>query len=419
MSELINDDDEGGYGWIVVFGSFLVHFLVLGLVYSFGVFYSEYLQYFNGNASDIAWIGSIGVGMMAGMSALSGNYADCYGNSRMIFIGGLVMTCGLLLASISNSVWQLYLTQGAICGIGYSFSFVAGVSVVGQWFKRRRGLAVGIAVSGSGLGQFVLAPITQLLISEFGWRQTLRILALIVFVGMSLCSKLIRRKLPKVITHSSVINNLHYFRQRNFSVLYLSMFLSTLGYMMPFTYIVKYSIIHDISVAKSVLLLSFIGVASALGRVGLGLVADKFDKIITFRMCMLIGGISTICWMWCTVYYALIIYAIVFGFFAGGLISLMPVVCAHLFGTMDLGNIMGLLYTASAVGNLLGAPLAGVLYDVTGSYTIPIVVAGACMVVGTVTSMFLAETVLSTSLKPGIEESNAIALVDIQSRGID
>lgn len=144
---------DGEYGWIIVGAVFLVHFFVLGNVYSFGFFYAEFLDSFeNSRGGEIAWIGSIAAGTTMGIAGFTGAMADRYGNGKCVCGGGAVIFLSLFLASYSTKVWHLYITQGFMCGCGFSLAFVAGISVLDQWFEKRRGLAVGIAVSGSGIG---------------------------------------------------------------------------------------------------------------------------------------------------------------------------------------------------------------------------------------------------------------------------
>lgn len=78
--------------------------------------------------------------------------------------------------SFANQLWQLYLTQGMLFGIGAAFCFAPSVTLPSQWFYKRRGLATGIAVSGSGIGGVVLSPLTQHLIATMGYRNALRVL---------------------------------------------------------------------------------------------------------------------------------------------------------------------------------------------------------------------------------------------------
>lgn len=379
---------DGGYGWVVVIAVFFVHVFVLGNMYSFGVFYPTYIDAFDGDEAAVAWVGSVGACLMVGLGVWTGEWADRYGNERVVFVGAVFVGVGFLLASFATELWHLYLTQGVLAGIGYSLAFIAGVSVVGQWFSKRRGLAVGIAVAGSGLGQFAISQITGGLISSGGWRYALRILALICFVGLALCSLGIRRLLPRV-THTSGQSSLHYFKERNFSVLYFGSLLNSLGMLMPYTYLPLYAEDHGVSRSASVLIISMVGISSAVGRIAVGFFADKIGKILMFQVCILLGGASTLCWLACKDFGSLMAYGIVYGFFAGGVISLMPGVAAELFGIKKLGGIIGLLYSSTAVGNLLSAPIGGFLLAAAKSYTPSIAVAGAFLLSGMVFILFL------------------------------
>ncbi len=379
---------DGGYGWVVVVASFFMHIFVLGNIYSFGVFFPIYIDVFHANQASVAWVGSMGAGLLTGLGAYSGAWADRYGNSYIVFTGSLFIGAGYFLASFSNELWHLYLTQGFLAGVGYSLSFISGVSVVGQWFSKNRGLAVGIAVAGSGLGQFAMSMVTNALIVANGWRSTLRYLALINIIGLILCSLAIRRLLPcKTATESP--SSMHYFHQKNFTLLYIGCFLATLGIFMPYTHLPQYALLHGITKGKAVWLLSIMGICSAVGRVAVGYAADRVGKLQMIKLCMFAGGISTLCWMVCTQYYAMAIYGAVFGFFAGGVISLMPAVSADQFGMANIGSVMGLLYTSTAVGNLLSTPIAGFLHDAYHSYYPPISVAGTFMLMGCATLFFM------------------------------
>jgi MFS family permease len=374
---------DGGYGWVVVAASFVVHLLVLGNIYSFGVLFPVYIDVFKSSQGAVAWVGSISACLMTGCGAYTGVYADEYGNGLMVFCGGLFVAVGFFLASFSTELWHLYVTQGFIAGIGYSLAFISGVSVIGQWFSKKQGLAVGIAVAGSGLGQFLLSLITGLFIDMFRWRTTLRYLALIDIIGLSICGLVIRRFLPthkRAPTESGLI----YFKDPNFVYLYIGTLICTMGLFMPYTHIPKYAELHGVTTANSIVILSIMGIASMAGRVALGFAADRMGKLPTLVLCMVVGGVSTLLWMLCKTFTTIFIYAVVYGFFAGGVISLLPTVIAQLYGTKKLGSAIGVLYTGTAVGNLLAAPIAGFLYDATHNYYTSISLAGGLLVLSSV-----------------------------------
>jgi MFS family permease len=372
---------DGGYGWVIVLAVFFVHVFCLGNIYSFGVFFPVYIDYFKSNEAAVAWVGSIGGCLMVGIGAWTGKLADRYSNERIVFIGGLLIGAGFLLASFSTELWHLYVTQGFITGIGYSFSFIAGISVVGQWFSKRRGLAIGIAVAGSGLGQFAISLITGFFLDHYGWRIALRYLALINCAGLLICAMFIRRRLPCILSMTSE-SSWKEFEDSRFCCLFLGGLFNSLGTFMPFSHITVFAARHGISSHNGVLIISMIGIASAIGRISIGWLADRFGKLLMLLICMFGGGVSTLCWIVCTTFTTLMTYAIIFGFFAGGVISLMPNVVAEMFGIQRLGSILGLLYSSTAVGNLLSAPIGGFLLDAYGNYNPAIVVAGIFLLSG-------------------------------------
>lgn len=378
-----NPPPNGGYGWVVVAASFIIHLLVLGNIYSFGVLFPIYIDVFHQSQGAVAWVGSISAGLMTGLGSYSGAWADKFGNGKIVFVGGIFVSVGFFMASFSTELWHLYLTQGFIAGVGYSLAFISGVSVVGQWFTTNRGLAVGIAVAGSGLGQFALSLVTGMLVNKFKWRVTLRILALVDIVGLTFCAIAIRRFLP-LTDRSNTESGLIYFKDLNFKYLYASAVISTLGLFMPYTHLPKYAEIHGVSTSGAILILSIMGIASATGRVVIGYAADVFGKLAMLMVCMVVGGVSTLCWVGCTVFPTMMVYGVVYGFFAGGVISLFPTVCVELYGVKRIGTVVGLLYTGTAFGNLLAAPIAGFFHDGTGSYTGPILLAGCLLLTASI-----------------------------------
>lgn len=420
---------NGGYGWCVVAASFFVHVFVLGNVYSFGVFYPQYLDAFNSTKGVMAWVGSISVGLMGGLGAWTGKFADRHGNNYGIALGAALIGLGYLSASFSTEVWHLYLTHGVVTGVGYSFAFIAGVSVVGQWFTTKRGLAIGIAVAGSGVGQFVMSLVTNTLLTRFGWRITLRVLAATNFVALTLCALVIRRFVP-LVTSTDGESWFHFFRDHRFTAIFWAVFLNSLGLYMPYTYLPLYAQKYGVSSSSSVLILSLVGLSSAAGRIIMGYFSDKLGKLLSLKLCMFGAGAATLCWMACTTFPSILVYGLFFGFFAGGTLSLMPTVSAELFGLHKLGAIVGMLFTGGAAGSLLSAPIGGFLFDFTHGYTASIAVAGSFLMLGSVVLFPLAQGASHASAihpKEGTEKGSQLSgeleegveLVPMESATVD
>lgn len=168
---------DGGYGWVIVFASFMCNMIVDGIAYTFGVFLGEFVSYFGEGKGKVAWVGSLlsGVYLSAGpvVSALANKYG-----CRAVCIAGSIISCvAFVLSTFSTSVNMLMLTYGVLGGFGFGLIYLPAVVAVGYYFETKRSLATGIAVCGSGFGTFTFAPFANYLLEHFDWKNANLILA--------------------------------------------------------------------------------------------------------------------------------------------------------------------------------------------------------------------------------------------------
>lgn len=168
---------DGGWGWVVVFASLMVSLIMDGVSFSFGLIYTELLTYFGESKSKTAWIGSLFIAVPLLVGPIMSNLVDRYGCRKMTIIGGTVATIGFVISSYCTSVEQLYLSFGILSGLGLGVGYVTVVVSIAFWFDKKRTFATGIGASGTGIGTFLYAPLTQYLLDNFGWRGTTLILA--------------------------------------------------------------------------------------------------------------------------------------------------------------------------------------------------------------------------------------------------
>ncbi|XP_006562224.2 monocarboxylate transporter 14 isoform X2 [Apis mellifera] len=164
---------DGGWGWVIVAASFMCNLFVDGIIFSFGVFLNDISDAFAVSKARVALVGSLQSGfyLMAGpfVSALANRYGF-----RLVAILGSVISCSaFVLSYFSTSIEFLYISYGVLGGIGAGLIYVPAVITTGFYFERWRALATGIAVCGSGIGAFLLAPISDVLVKRFGWRGAL------------------------------------------------------------------------------------------------------------------------------------------------------------------------------------------------------------------------------------------------------
>ncbi|KAG0223400.1 major facilitator superfamily domain-containing protein [Mortierella sp. GBAus27b] len=405
---------EGGVrAWLAIVGSFLIHSFVFGPTeYIFGIFEHHYqVIYPNAEASSIALIGTTGSAVTYLAGFLAGIVADRFGFRITALAGTGIMTLSLILASFTTQLWQLYLTQGVIFGVGASLAYYPAIAVPSHYFQKRRGLATGLAVSGVGAGGFVLAPLTNTFIDKTGIYWTFRFLAafcLVVCGGASLLIaenkdrlKMIQPELQEksqedILDESergpekrpSFFAAVKIFKEPRFLSLSLAELAASIGVLIPLYYMQTYAVFIGLSAQQGALILGISNGASFAGRILLGLSSDYISNAKVLLLCSWFTAFAVlILWTVAHNFGVLLVMGLMFGFFAGGYISLVPVAIAQSFGTKEIASIIGMMYAAGGIGMLGGAPLAGFLLDVTRpnvSYLPVTLTAGGTLTVGAI-----------------------------------
>ncbi|XP_067941068.1 monocarboxylate transporter 14-like [Watersipora subatra] len=168
---------EGGYGWVVTAASFMCHFVADGISFSFGVIFSDLVRSFDSNKSTTSWIASLFIGIPLISGPIAGLFVTQYGCRRAAIMGGLITSVGMFISSFASSIEMLTITYGVLAGFGLAFIYVPASVIPSFWFEKKRSLVTGIAVAGSGLGTFAIAPLVEYLRREYGWRGTMLVMS--------------------------------------------------------------------------------------------------------------------------------------------------------------------------------------------------------------------------------------------------
>ncbi|KAJ2298091.1 hypothetical protein IWW55_004585, partial [Coemansia sp. RSA 2706] len=189
---------DTAYAWIIVACAGFNMMCTLGIVNSFGVFSTYYINYTypNESAGKIAWIGTVMPLFMLGGAVATGPLTDRFGFRAVSLVGTTICCAALVLASFTSAIWQLVLTQGIMFGMGAACIFSPSVSLPTQWHEKNRPLATGIAVAGSGAGGMIFSVITPKMMESIGHRWTLRALALILLCISGTSGMFYRRRVP-------------------------------------------------------------------------------------------------------------------------------------------------------------------------------------------------------------------------------
>ncbi|CAO3572148.1 unnamed protein product [Mortierella alpina] len=377
---------DGGFGWLVVFGAFMIQFCCWGFNFSWGVYQQFYLQeniFPGATLSQVSWSGGIGTASVFLTCPFQSSMVRRFGLRPVIAVGILICGCGMILASFATSLWQLYLTQGVLYGVGAGMALFTSVAVPVQWFDTKRGLAAGITVAGSGLGGACLAPLNRLMITHLGHRWALRIMGTSVIVVVLSVLYCVRTRIPLGRRGGAILDVSH-FKDRGFATIYFMGMFVTFGYLVPVFLLPKFVTDMGLDPSIGATLVGIFSGVNAVSRIGLGLIADKLGPLNILILSTMFTGLSCfIFWLNAKGLTMTIIFVIIYGINAGGFNSLFPVVAADLMGLEKLTAAVGLLYSGNLFGNLLGIPIASALVTASGgAYTWAIVFAGFAPIIG-------------------------------------
>jgi len=372
------------YGWVITFSGAAILATQAISLQTFGIFLLPLTTQFGWERGALSGAYSMSFLLSGVLGIFTGRLSDTYGPRILLTVSGLIVGTALLLMSYVNSLWQVYLIWGLLLGVGRGCCIVPLVSTVPRWFEEKRGMAIGIAVAGIGLGGIIWPPLAQWLISSYGWPRAFFILGLITFALITPLAQLIKQSPERagvkaygeavaVIEEQSValtsdipVNQV--IRASRFWVLGLLQFCFIFSVQVLTVHIAPYA--QDIGFSKVVAasFLSVIAGASAFGRLFMGFISDRAGGRLALSACLVMAILALIWLQFAQEAWMFYLFAVAFGLAWGGMVPLTTVVTAELFGLKYLGALIGSMLLIGSVGGSLGAPLAGTIFDITEGY---------------------------------------------------
>jgi MFS family permease len=188
VSKYLPIPPDGGWGWVIVFASFLSNGIVDGMCSTFGIFMPRFVDYFDGSQAKTALAGSLLPGLFLMSGPLASGLVNHYGCRLVTIAGGIIAAAAFIISTFSPNVDVLILTYGVLGGIGLGFIYLPAMVMVSYYFERRRALAMGISMSGSGIGMLFMAPASAALLEFYDWKNALFILSGVVLQSLILGS---------------------------------------------------------------------------------------------------------------------------------------------------------------------------------------------------------------------------------------
>lgn len=394
--EVEEEFPEGGLrAWSVVLGSFLGLVAVFGFINSLGAVqaYVSSNQLHNQSESQVSWIFSVFVFLGYGLSGQVGPIFDMYGSYYLCIAGSICFLASIMLTSVCNSYYQFFLAFGICGGIGVSLLMTPLIAVVGHWFNRKRGTALGAATVGGSLGGVVFPLMLRSLYEKVGFPWAMRCVGFLCAGLLFASFFLLKTRLPRSTSGRlfSVDNlpDLSALKDMRFVWLTVANFLGELAVLNGITYLVSFSLAQGKSQTFSYLLLTILNATGMLGRWAPGYAADYLGRFNTLiAICTM--AFITIFAIWLpfgTSNGGLIAFAVLHGFCNGAFLSLSPVCCGQICLTRDYGKRYGTMFLFASFGVLLGIPLSGAL--IKGSDYSKLIILTGSLYVGTTIALLL------------------------------
>ncbi len=370
------------YGYIIVGATFTISLLMWGTYRTFGLFLTPLSGEFGWSSTMTSGAFSFAYFLFGFLAIISGRLADKLGPRAVLVACGLFLGFGYLLMSQVNSIWQLYLFYGVAVGIGNSGDIPA-LATLARWFVKKRGMVTGITKAGAGLGMVILPLLVNWLISSYGWRNAYVVLGIISMVGLVAAALFLKRdpgqigQYPDGATEPEEAVSGVGVRQfslrdvvgiRQFWIFSAAWFLVHFCIQIVMLHIVPHVIEQGISTTVAATILSAIGGASILGRIGMGGVSDKLGRKATFIVAMSILAAALIWVQFAQAAWMFYLFAALYGIAHGAVFTLITPLLAELFGLGSLGAIFGAATFIGTIGGAIGPVISGRLFDITGSY---------------------------------------------------
>uniref|UniRef100_A0A8C8IS92 Major facilitator superfamily (MFS) profile domain-containing protein n=1 Tax=Oncorhynchus tshawytscha TaxID=74940 RepID=A0A8C8IS92_ONCTS len=376
---------DGGWGWAVLSGCFVI----TGFSYAFpkavSVFFKELIREFDVGYSDTAWISSILLAMLYGTGPLCSVLVNRYGCRPVMMVGGLFASLGMILSSFSTSIIHIYLSTGVITGLGLALNFQPSLIMLNRYFSEKRPLANGLAAAGSPVALCCLSPLGQLLQYQYGWRGGFLILGGLL---LNCCKEGKELAVEKTQSKPKPLLDFSVFKDRGFLIYTIAASIMVLGLFVPPVFVVSYAKELGNEDTKSALLLSILGFIDIFARPTCGIIAGlKWVRprvVYLFSFAMIFNGCTDLVGSQAKDYPSLVVFCVFFGISYGMVGALQFEVLMAIVGTEKFSSAIGLVLLMEAIAVLVGPPGAGRLLDATKNYMYVFLLAGIEVVLAAV-----------------------------------
>lgn len=380
----------------------------LGIPVIWGVFQPYIMAEYGWNGPAAAMAFTLTNAFFAVGALIGGRLHEVMSPRRVIVGGVSLASLGLYATSLTSSDCSaiMYLAFGVVNGIGGGSAITAVVTSTQKWFPHRRGFAVGVLATSTGLAGTVMTPVCRALLTNAGVPATFRTLAVGVLLVGTLSALAIRNppetcaeegpgctQTPTGASQRQDLTTREMLRTRQFYVLVLIMFFTTPAFVLMNPFVVTLSIERGLDESAAAAGVMLVTLSNALGRAAVPVVSDSFGRRPVVTAALAAASLAAFSLVKARGY-GVIAAASVVAFVHGGVLSMLPVISSDLFGLRHAGQNYGLIFLGSGVSALL-AQLVSSPWAATGSSTTaPLLAAGCSVTAALVLTLTLGRKIL-------------------------
>jgi len=364
------------YRWIIVAAGGLLGCVAMGAMFSLPVFLLPISRQTGWSMTGVSTAMTVGFLAMALASMAWGSLSDRYGPRPVVMVGALVLAASLVLTSQTHSLLAFQIIFGVGMGGGAAAIFAPMMASVTGWFDTQRSLAVSLVSAGMGMAPLTMSPLAAWLITTHDWRTSMLIIAAVVAGLMIPVALLVRRPpagmgdapVPGADEPQAAMSVAQALKSPQFIILVLTNFFCCATHSGPIIHTVSYAVTCGIPMMAAVSIYSVEGLAGMAGRIGFGVLGDRFGAkrvLVVGLLAQAIGALGYILASNLAGFYAA---AAVFGFIYAGVMPLYAVIARENFPMRMMGTVIGGTAMAGSLGMATGPLAGGLIFDAAGSY---------------------------------------------------
>jgi oxalate/formate antiporter len=370
--------------WIQLLLGFIVMMTISSPQYVWTLFVPSFQKTTGSILSEVQWTITLLIVLQTWLSPLQGYLVEKFGPKLLIGLGAVMSGLGWIASSYIGTLWGLYATYGLLCGIGTGIVYIGIVGLMVKWFPDRRGLATGVVAAGYGFGAILTTFPIDAMLKASGYQHTLVVFGTIFAIVGLIGALMLKSPREGQITGQAALETgyapIEMLKSPVFWLMFVMMSMMSTGGLMVITQFTSFAkafgidaqttvVIFGLTLAAIPAALTFDRVTNGLTRPFFGWVSDHIGRENTMGLAFILEGIAIFLMLrYRSDPLMLVVLSGLVFFGWGEIFSLFPATLTDTFGTKHAITNYGFLYMAQGVGSILGAPIAAMIYEASGSW---------------------------------------------------